>query len=158
MILSKTQADDTEIRVVPVNQDNWRAVAGLEVKAAQQAFVASPSYYLALCCYGGVWQPLAFTLKDQVVGFCMWGIDEKDSSCWLGGILIDAKHQGKGYGKRAVKATIDMLNRTLGLSAFALSYEPTNVLAKRVYTSLGFVETGEREENEVVARLRYRHP
>lgn len=157
MIFSNPQADDTEIRVVPVNQDNWRAVAGLEVKKAQQTFVASPSYYLALCCHGGVWQPLAFTLEDQVVGFCMWGIDEKDSSCWLGGILIDANHQGKGYGKQAVKATIDMLNRTLSYIAFALSYKPANVLAKRVYESVGFVETGEHEDDEVVARLKYRH-
>ena len=152
---SSAQPDKAEVCVVPVNQDNWRAVTNLEVKTSQQSFVAAPSFYLALCCYGGTWQPLAFTLEDQVIGFGMWGFDPKDSSCWLGGILIDEKHQGKGYGTKAIKSTIEMLNRTLGHTAFALSYEPENLLAKRVYEAIGFVETGEFEDAEVVARFTY---
>ena len=33
----------------PVDRDNWREVAKLEVTEAQREFVAEPSYYLALC-------------------------------------------------------------------------------------------------------------
>ena len=34
----------------------------------------------------------------------------------------------------------------------ALSYSPENTAARELYASLGFVETGEQEDDEVVAR------
>lgn len=38
-------------------------------------------------------------------------------------------------------------------SIVSLSYEPDNVIAKTLYASLGFVETGKIEDGELVARL-----
>lgn len=118
----------------PVDTDNWRAVAGLVVTPEQRAFVAQPSYYLALCCYD-TWNPLAIYAGEQVVGFMMWGIDD-DTSCWLGGVLIDQAQQRRGYGSEV----------------FALSYLPSNTVARQLYQQLGFVETGELEDYKIVAR------
>ena len=139
------------VTVHPVNEDNWRDVSALEVTEAQRAFVAEPTFYLALCCYD-TWNPLAIYLDDAVIGFMMWGVEEE--SCWLGGILIDQQHQGRGYGRRAVQAAMEVLEPQTGVSDFALSYQLTNVVAKHLYTSMGFVETGEMEDDEVVARLK----
>ena len=52
-------ANAAQVTLRPVNQSNWRAVANLKVFEfeAQREFVAEPSYYLALCCYGNDWQP-----------------------------------------------------------------------------------------------------
>ncbi len=36
---------------------------------------------------------------------------------------------------------------------FALSYKPTNVVAKHLYNSIGFSETDEWEDDEIVARF-----
>ncbi len=82
----------------PVDGENWREVVGLEVSPGQRAFVAEPSYYLTLCCYGSTWNPLAVYVGEQVVGFMMWGVDD-DKSCWLGGILIDKTQQQRGMVK-----------------------------------------------------------
>jgi len=38
-------------------------------------------------------------------------------------------------------------------SAVYLSYKPKNVVAKNLYASFGFIETGEFVEGEAVARL-----
>ena len=81
----------------------------------------------------------------------MWGVE--DDSYWLGGILIDAARQGKGYGRKAVQAALDFLVQK-GATSFALSYAATNLTAKHLYKSLGFVETGELEDDEVIARLK----
>ena len=135
----------------PVGRENWRAVAQLKVAPQQAVFVADPCYYLALCTYEAVWHPLAITLGEEVIGFCMWGIDPADASCWLGGLLIDERYQGRGYGKDAVQAALAMLAEH-GHRAFALSYQPSNSVAKQLYESLGFRETGEAEDDEVVAR------
>ena len=133
-----------------VDGDNWREVANLEVTPEQRAFVAEPSYYLALCCYD-TWNPLAIYAGEEIVGFMMWGVDD-DRSCWLGGILIDRAQQRQGYGRAAVDEAIVTLGKKTGSTAFALSYLPTNTVARRLYQNLGFIETGELEDDELVAR------
>jgi len=143
----------SKISLRPVDRENWRGVAELKVTEAQREFVAEPCYYLALCNYGDLWQPLAIHLGEQVIGFLMWAVDEADGSCWLGGILIDQSMQGRGYGRRAVQAAIRMLKEEHGFHEFALSYQPANPGAKHLYSKLGFVEGNEWEGDEVVARL-----
>jgi diamine N-acetyltransferase len=136
----------------PVGADEWRDVTALEVTDAQRAFVAEPAYYLALCAYGGLWRPLAIVLDERVIGFMMWAVDPEDDSCWLGGLLVDRHHQRRGYGRRAIEAALSMLASEGGHRRFALSYAPDNP-ANPLYEALGFRETGEREGDEVVARL-----
>ena len=144
---------DAQVSLHPVDQNNWRDVARLKVFENQREFVAEPSAYLALCCYGQDWQPLAICLGDQVIGFMMWSTDPADGSCWLGGIFIDRDMQRRGYGRQAVLAAIEMLRSRHGYHDFALSYQPTNLAARSLYQQLGFVETGELEGDEMVARL-----
>jgi diamine N-acetyltransferase len=122
------------------------------VTESQRDFVAEPTYYLALCNYGDLWHPLAIYLGQQVIGFMMWAVDTDDGSCWLGGILIDHKHQRKGYGRKAIQAAIATLADEHGFQNFALSYSADNP-AKDLYHKLGFTETDEWEDDEVVARL-----
>jgi diamine N-acetyltransferase len=148
-----SETDGARIALHPVDRGNWRAVARLKVSEAQREFVAAPSYYLALCCYGGGWRPLAVCLDERVIGFMMWAVDPADGSCWLGGILIDQSMQRRGYGRQAVQAAMGMLTSEHGYKNFALSYQPANLVAKELYRKLGFVETNEWEDDEIVARL-----
>jgi len=144
--------NETHVTLHPVTRDNWREVTKLKVAESQREFVAEPSYYLALCNYGGSWQPLAIYLGEQVIGFMMWAVDEADGSCWLGGILIDQSYQRQGYGRQAIQTATRMLAAEHGHQNFALSYAPDNP-AKHLYHALGFIETDEWEDDEVVARL-----
>ena len=127
----------------------------LTVAPGQERFVAAPTYYLALCAYGDVWQPMSVhDADDEVVGFLMWGIDDEDGSCWLGG---RPRRRGRtrvaGWGARPSSRRCGPLrDPTAGDAGFALSYRPDNVVAKALYASLGFVETGEVDDDEVVAR------
>jgi diamine N-acetyltransferase len=137
-----------------VDGDTWRGVADLEVTSAQRAFVREGSFYLALCCFGTAgWRPLAVLVEERVIGFLMWAVDPEDGSCWLGGVVVDLAWQGRGYGTRAVRAAIDHLADSGAHRHFALSYHPDNTVARRLYANLGFVETGEMADDELVARL-----
>jgi len=147
-----SETNKPQITLRPVSRDNWREVAKLKVTESQREFVADPCYYMALCCYGELWRPLAIYLEEQVIGFMMWAVDPADGSCWLGGILIDQGHQRRGYGRQAIQAAIAMLAEKHDHRHFALSYSPDNP-AKQLYHALGFIETDEWEDNEVVARL-----
>jgi diamine N-acetyltransferase len=135
-----------------VDADNWREVVRIGSREDQGRFVASVAYYLNLCHYGEEWQPLALYQDGEPVGFAMWGYDAEENSHWIGGFIIDAKQQGKGYGRAAMEAILEHLATKPGYREAALSYEPENTVAHRLYASLGFVETGERAEDEFVAR------
>ena len=137
-----------------VHADNWRACTALEVEEPQQRFVASVAHYLALCAYAdSPWRPLAVRAGEEVVGFVMWGIDPADESFWIGGLIIDRRHQRQGYG-RAVVAQLLERAASNGHSEAALSYHTGNMLAQSLYASMGFVETGELVDDETVARKR----
>jgi len=142
----------SELTLMTINDSNWRKVIRIKVKPEQLDFVAEPSYYLLLCQYGELWQPLAITLGDQVIGFIMWAIDPQDGSCWLGGFHLDADWQGKGYGRQSLQTAIKLLSEQEGTRNFALSVLPNNPAIK-LYKSVGFVETDEMEDDEMVMRL-----
>jgi diamine N-acetyltransferase len=137
-----------------VDAHNWRACADLAVAPEQRDFVSPVARYLCLCHYGGVWHPLAVYSGDQVVGFVMWAVDRDDQSGWIGGLVIDQARQRKGFGRATVEALTRRLLETGGCRSCALSYAPENAVARALYASLGFVETGELEGDEQVARLK----
>lgn len=133
-----------------VDATTWRACADLTVAPEQAEFVAPVTRYLALCAYsGGPWTPLAVLVGDEVVGFAMRGVDD-DDSLWIGGLVIDHRYQRGGYGRAVVQSLLEWA-RSAGHSSAALSYQPDNP-ARALYAALGFVETGETEGDEVVAR------
>jgi diamine N-acetyltransferase len=142
---------EVQISVRAVDASNWRDCAAVSAAGSPNDFVKPVCYYLALCHYGGVWHPLALYAGDKVVGFAMWAVDPADQSGWLGGVTITADEQGRGLGRTAVAAALEYL-RAQGCVSAALSYAPDNERAKHVYASLGFVETGEMEDDELVAR------
>ena len=141
------------MRLVEVDGDNWRLVAAVQPHPEQERFVAPITRYLCLAHYGGEWHPLAIEADSTIVGHVMWAVDPVDDSTWLGGLVIDAAHQGRGIGRAAVKAFLDRFAND-GLVNAALSYEPENTAARRLYLDIGFEETGETEDDELVARYR----
>ena len=141
------------IEIRAITGDNFRDVLDLAVSEEQSAWVAPTARYLALCAYGGVWHPLGLYADAIPVGFAMWARDPTDGSHWIGGFLVDQGHQRLGHGRAAMLGILEYLRSSEGATAFVLSYAPDNEVARRLYASLGFAETDEREGDEVVARL-----
>ncbi|MGH8969866.1 MAG: GNAT family N-acetyltransferase [Actinomycetes bacterium] len=143
-----------DVRLVDVDAQNWREVSAIAPRPDQQRWVESTPYYLALCHYGGVWRPLAALVDDQVVGFAMWGYDEDEASYWIGGVVLAPERQGQGVGRSLMTALMQRLATLPDCHELALSIAEDNTVARGLYRSLGFVETDERVDDELVARLR----
>ena len=58
--------------------------------------------------------------------------------------MIAEEYQGKGYGKEAIKRVIDKI-RTFPYGeahTIYLSFDHENIVAKKLFMSVGFIETG----------------
>jgi diamine N-acetyltransferase len=71
-------------------------------------------------------------------------------------LMVDEKHQGKGYGREIMRQVLDTLYSNERIQNVGISYEPENETARKLYASLGFMEPGELIENETLAILNLR--
>ncbi|WP_027631882.1 GNAT family N-acetyltransferase [Clostridium hydrogeniformans] len=148
-----------------ITYDNFNECIKLEPNEEQKNYVASNIYsiaeaYVALTNNECIPMPYALYNDDIMVGFIMlsYGEDDKNKDENVYGIwrfMIDKKYQGKGYGKEAMEKALGLIKTFPHgkASTVYLSYEPENIVAKSLYASFGFEETGEIEEEEAVAKL-----
>jgi diamine N-acetyltransferase len=143
------------VKLVDVTSENWHAVIRLKVHPQQENFVASNLYSLAEARIFPECVPLAIFSGDTLVGFIMYTSGDKDGEVWILRLMIDAAFQGKGYGRAAMQLLLHRLRALPGCRRVFLSYEPDNTNAERLYDNLGFQPTGEMEEDEKVACLKW---
>jgi diamine N-acetyltransferase len=137
-----------------VDADNWRAIADVTARDDQRAFTAATgARYVLLSTMEDGWTSLGVYAAEQVVGHVMWGIDD-DGSHWIGGVLVDAEQQRAGVGLASMRTLLRWLSERQACTMVRLSYDPGNVSARALYVDLGFVETDDVEEDEIVAELR----
>ena len=165
------------ITLQPVTWENYDELVALEVHENQKSFIASNQKSLAqayvywanndynflppivLGIYdGGV--PVGFTTIAYEAGEGGWKSNEGLPRYNLWRFMIDKNHQSKGYGKAAMEELIRFLRTKPKGDAPAIyvSYASDNDAVRRLYTSVGFMETGEIDDEyadniEVVARF-----
>ncbi len=146
------------VELRPVTAANWRECVGLRTTDAQADFVATNVISLAQAYVEPYWIPEAIYGDGPMVGFVMHGRDpDDDEAPWVLRLMVDARFQGRGYGREAMRQVIERYRATPDTPVLAISYEPENVVAAKLYAQLGFRETGEVIEGETVARLQL-HP
>lgn len=158
------------LKLEKVNGKNVWDILKLRVSEAQKNFVAGNEAsiieaYTAITGNGYAF-PFGIYEGDTPVGFLMVGFDTDDDwedapsvakgnyNLWR--LMIDQNYQKQGYGKEALRLALEFI-RTFpcGEAEFCwLSYEPENEVARRLYHSFGFTETGEMDGEELIAVLR----
>ena len=138
----------------PITRDNLWAVVGLRLHPHQEAFVERNVASIAEAYVEPTYVPLAVYAVDELVGFAMYGQDPHTGAWWVIRLMIDRAHQGKGYGRAAMEALIEMMAERIGCEEIVTSFVPANAVAAGLSASLGFLPTGEIEDGEPLVRLR----
>lgn len=138
-----------------ITRENWLQCARLKVAPEQERFVASNGVSMAQSKYEPEYVPLAVYDGEEMVGFVMYGVEQTENKYWIMRMMVDHRQQGKGYGRAAMQLLLDRIRAIPGCDEVTISYEPDNAVARRLYASLGFRETGEIIEEETVARLKF---
>lgn len=151
-----------EIR--PVTKDNWRRLIELHVRDDQKGFVSTNVYSIAEAQFGfdyeGHWDlhPFGIYDMDEPVGFLMYGFNFEHAryQAFIIRLMVDEKHQKKGYGYFGMEKMLEVFRADERIKEVGISYEPHNEVARKLYASLGFIETGEIVDEEMLALLRVR--
>ncbi|CAM4083653.1 spermidine acetyltransferase [Bacillus manliponensis] len=138
-----------------ITLENWEECIELKATPEQSGFVASNLYSIAESKFQPTFVPLAIYHDDTMVGFVMYGLDPDDGNYWIYRLLIDAKHQRKGYGRAAISQVIELLKAKEDCHKVLIGYEPANSEAENLYTSLGFRKNGMILFGETIAELTF---
>ena len=68
--------------------------------------------------------------------------------------MIHHKYQGRGYGKEAIKIIIEEMKKLKECKEIFLSFYPENIKAKNLYEDVGFKNTGEIINGELLYSLK----
>jgi diamine N-acetyltransferase len=97
-------------------------------------------------------EPRGIYSGDEMVGFVMYAKDPDDGLYYINRLMIDEKHQGRGFGTEALKILLGQL-RNSGVLSVDIMHKPDNYSAIRIYERLGFVITDETLGDDVISTL-----
>ena len=158
------------LKLKKINRKNVADILNLEVFDNQKSFVATNNSsiieaYIAITEDNDVFT-FGIYKDDAPIGFLMIGYnvnsdDEGAPSIAKGNyniwrLMIDKKFQGKGFGKKVMDLALEFVNTfPCGTAKYCwLSYESDNDVARQLYKSVGFVETDEKDGDEIVAIMK----
>jgi len=144
--------------ITPANEE---AVRALQVAPAQERFVTPVAASLEEAEATPRARPWyrAIYAGEEPVGFVMLSYDkphrdlEQPYRYFLWRLLIDARHQGHGYGRAAMELVIEHLRDRPNATGLVTSVHPGPGSPGPFYRGLGFEPTGEWLEGEEVYRL-----
>jgi len=147
---------NNELVLKKVDESNFVQCFNLELGDGQDKFVSHPVRSLAQAyIYYNQCTPFAIYKHNIMVGYVMviYDYDEKTYNIWH--MMIDKKHQGEGYGTKAMELCIDYIkSKPFGESnVVILTCSMDNTHAIHIYEKLGFKDTGERDDDEIIMKL-----
>ncbi|WP_274648773.1 GNAT family N-acetyltransferase [Paenibacillus humicola] len=93
------------INLMPVSNQNRYECSKLKVKPEQlNVFPAPVVYWIAESKFVDDFELRAVYWDSDLVGFIAYcKIPDENGNYWIPALMIDEKHQSKGYGKAAMK-------------------------------------------------------
>jgi diamine N-acetyltransferase len=136
-----------------ITQEDAVAIIDLKVADNQTHFVANNAVSIAQAYYEPKAWFRAVYADETPVGFIMLSDDPEKPEYFLWRFMMDANHQGKGYGKQAIQRLVDYVRTRPGAKELMVSYVPGEGSPEGFYIKQGFVPTGEKDEDELIARM-----
>jgi histidine triad (HIT) family protein len=137
----------------PLTQDSLRSFLKLEVAEHQKAYVATNPISVAQAAFAAhPWQR-GIVADETPVGYVLVDLDEDEGAPCIWRFMIDQRYQGLGFGSQAIRLIVDEIRRMRAPERVVLGTVPGEHTPKPFYERLGFRDTGERDEGELILGL-----
>ena len=144
-----------EVTLSEITRDTVREIMRLEVAETQKGFVAPNSVSIAQAHFEPKAWFRAVYAGEEPVGFIMVYEDPDKPEYFLWRLMIDHNHQGKGYGRAALEQVIEHIRGLPNATKLITSYVPGEDSPGDFYHLMGFVDTGEEEDGELLTALEF---
>ena len=144
-----------EVELAEITASNFDECVMLNVGEHQQGFVAPNVMSIAQSKVIPTLETRAIYADGEMSGFVMYGFDPDEDRYTLVRLMVDARRQGRGIGSAATRKVLDELSRREDCDSVYLSFVPGNRRAEALYSSIGFVKTGEMDDTSGEIVMRY---
>ncbi len=146
-----------EVKLIEVVRDNFNDVIKLEVEETQENYFTSNLLSIAESKFSTSTHLRAICVGDKVVGFVEYQFGEigefDEDECTIWRFMIDRKRQNTGIGKIAMGLLLKEIKAHGERCKFVdVYYHPQNIAAKKLYSSYGFKEVGDRDDGTVIGK------
>ena len=137
---SEMEAYDSP-RLRGVQKSDLPAIAELEAAAFGSNSLTRSALDVIFDPSGALW--LLAEDDEGVWGHSVNARGEEPTIGWIVGMAIHPERQRRGWGQLLLRATIQRL-QDHDMEVIRLLVKPTNKIARRLYETFGFLDTGER--------------
>jgi len=146
-------APDAEVTLRKITSKTVRKICDLTVGEGQKKFVAPNAVSIAQAYFSkDAWFRSMYGGETPVGFLLLWESPKRGKYC-LGRFMIDAKYQGRGYGRKALNLVIEHVRKNPRAKTLTLSVVRAEGGAENFYKSFGFEFTGKIEQGEHVMKL-----
>jgi diamine N-acetyltransferase len=144
-----------QVTLKEITKDNWRQVYKLKLDEPQRNYVAPNGYSMLEAVFNAEYLlSRAAYDGETLVGYTLYGVDpDNPRDHWISRLMVVQEHQGKGYGRAIMREIIEALKAMSGCEQIFISFVPENTTARKLYESLGFVDTGRMDDGEMIFRM-----
>jgi len=137
------------ISLTALSKDNWYPhICALTVSEEQKVFFPIANvYWIGISRYEEMSELFAIMRGNDYVGLIGGGLDEDGVSGYINPLMVDARFQRQGIGAEALKLMMEYLIRKYHIPCIHIGHRKENVIAGRLYESLGFHIYSETEND-----------
>ncbi|MGF7032526.1 diamine N-acetyltransferase [Paenibacillus mucilaginosus] len=143
-----------KVSLKPITKENWYECTKLKVRPDQQEVFSAPVvFWIAESKFLTDFELRAVYKEDDAVGFIVFcNRADENGNHWIPALMIDEKHQGRGYGRAAMEQLIELLC-DMNATRLMIGHRPQNEAAGGLYESLGFKKVSEEPVDGEIIRL-----
>jgi diamine N-acetyltransferase len=142
-----------DVSLREVTKETLFAVLALEVAPEQRDYVSANAKSIAEAHFEPRAWFRAIAAGDELVGFAMVYRDQDEREFHIWRFMLDARHQGHGYGRRAAELLLEEA-RSDGYEAVTLNVRPGEHSALGFWENVGFEDTGQVQHGQLLLRLK----
>ena len=151
----KHKMPDVSVRLRDIDEGNWMDIVLLSSVGEGEEkvlgkYTASNALSICQALYEETWEVKGIYCGKTPVGFAMYGYCKEREQYELCRLMIDCKHQNKGFGNIAVSLCLDELFTIEDCNEVYLLVNKDNETAKHIYLKNGFEPNGEMIGEEMV--------
>lgn len=128
-----------------IDKSNYWDCISLTIDDGQEGFVADNKQSLVEAAYETGLYTLGIYIEETMIGFILYDYDETFPGWSMSRFMIGKQFQGKGYGKQSAIEFIEHFKAKHNADKLYISVSLENIVARKMYSSIGFTEIKEVE-------------